>query len=180
MPPTMNRTAPWRLPAVSPRARLVLAWRAPAAVAVFLLVAAALNGCAPPTMPTQQNPSCSWEKAVPAGADRICRITFRTIKALVDAEAQGRDRTVYQLVTNRRVAKRIAAHGAVVRAQHLRQYHAVPSITLDVPIPGVIGANADIRAKKPDNSSVKLSETIYMRIRNGTAYVFDDQAGQEW
>ncbi|GAC1462598.1 MAG: hypothetical protein PVSMB7_02980 [Chloroflexota bacterium] len=144
---------------------------------IFALVGV---GCAAPGVPTAQNPTCSWEKAVPANADLVCRTTFRTLRTLVEAEVQGDNAPVYRLVDSRRVARRILAYGMVVRGQHFRQFHVVPSITLDIPVPGVIGANADIRAKTPTNGKVKLSETLYMRIRHGTAYVFDDQGGQEW
>ena len=143
------------------------------------LAAVLLGGCAT-DMPSANNPVCSWEKSVPDNGDAICRETFHTVNALVRAQVHDDTATIHRLVVTPRVGSRIINHGRSIRAQHISRYHVLPSIILDLPVKGVVGASVELRGKKLSGSTYSNTETVYMHIRNGTAYVFDDQALENW
>jgi len=67
-----------------------------------------------------------------------------------------------------------------VRSQRVGKYEAVPSIVIDLPGSGVIGANFQLAGIKPNGDKFKASESIYFHLRHGTAYVFTDQPEEAW
>jgi hypothetical protein len=139
-----------------------------------------MAGCLSVTYPTQQRPTCSWASQPPPNANTLCSTVYRTLTTLVNAELSGDDRAIRRLVTDPQVAGRVVSYGRTVLAQGRASMHAVPSFTLDTATqPGEIGANFSI-VGKTQQGQINTQETVYLRIRHGTALLVADQPGEDW
>lgn len=147
--------------------------------AALLLAGTLLSACAGTSLPTRQNPSCSWDSTVPGNASSVCSAVYRTLSLVARAEETGNRGVMKRLIANAAVRHRIMAHGRVLRAQHVRNLHVVPSITLDHIHPMTFGAgfylNGSIRGGR-----VNAPQTIELRVQGNRAVIINDQPGQEW
>jgi len=150
--------------------------RASAVVALSLLSAGCglING-----IPSQTHPSCSWTTQVPSNADSVCNTVFATLRALTEAEFRGDQRTIHRLVPKAAVAARIVDFGRRKRREGLRSLRPTPSLTLGASAHGTLGVGAQV-VGQTRGGSFRVPETVYVRVRDGTAYVVDDQPEQEW
>lgn len=150
-------------------------WRLPLLFALVFLVA----GCLGIDLPSQTNPVCSWNSQPPSNADQLCRMSYQTVDAVARAEARGDDATIRRLVARDDVALRIIKYGAQVRAKHLSGFHAVPSITLAVIRPGLVGARFYLVGK---SSAITVDNpvAVYLRIRQDRALIAYDFPRQVW
>jgi len=149
------------------------------AAAGLALIPLLLGGCALVQYPSQARPICSWASTPPRGAGALCTTTFRTLKTLASSEARGDNASIRRLVADSKVARRIIAYGATARGERAYNLHIVPSLTLDTSLPGLVGAAFDLAAQGR-LGQIHVSETVYLRIRRGTAVVVHDQPGEEW
>lgn len=145
---------------------------------VCLLALTSLAGC-DLGLPTQNNPSCSWNITPPSHSATICRIAFGTLKSIVRAEVAGDNRPIRRLVANPRVARKVIAYGDQQRLQGLKFMHVVPSLTLDITSQGLVGAGFFI-VGKTRGGRIADPQTVYMRLHGGTAQVTEDQPDQQW
>jgi hypothetical protein len=151
-----------------------------AAPSVILLFVLGLVGCGLINgLPSQSNPTCSWTSQVPRDQVSVCRSVYRTLQALTRAELRGDDHAIRRLVTNPVVANRIIAFGRQQRAAGLHDIHPSPSLTLGASVDNTLGVGAQI-VGHTSSGKFSVPETIYTRLKGGTAYVVNDQPEEEW
>jgi hypothetical protein len=145
----------------------------------LLLAGTLVSACSGTTLPTRQNPSCSWDSAVPGNAATVCSAVYRTLSSVARAEETGNRAVMNRLIVNAGVRHRIMAHGRALRAQRVRNLHVVPSITLDHIHRKTFGAgfylNGNIQGGR-----VNAPQTIELRVEGKRAVIINDQPGQEW
>ncbi len=130
-------------------------------------------------LPSQSNPTCSWTSEPPRNADAVCRTVFRTMQALTRAEAHGDDAAVRRLVPAPAVAGRIIAFGRDQRRHGLRFLRPSPSMTLGASANHTLGVGLRVVGQS-GAGKISVPESVFVRLRGGTAYVVDDQPEQEW
>lgn len=149
-------------------------------LAASLLVAGTLlSGCLGTSVPTQSNPSCSWDSSVPAHASSICTSVFHTLSSIAAALQTGNDAAIRRLVSSGSVRHKLVNYGRGLRAQGVRNLHVVPSITLDQLKRGSIGAGFYVNGNIT-GGRVNAPQTVELRLVHGRASVINDQPGQEW
>jgi hypothetical protein len=130
-------------------------------------------------LPSQANPTCSWTSEPPKDEDAVCRTVFRTLQALTRAEEHGDDATIRRLVPAATVASRIIAFGSQNRRDGLKFLYSSPSLTLGASVNHTLGVVLHVVG---ESRAGKFSdpESVFVRLRGGTAYVVADQPEQEW
>jgi hypothetical protein len=145
-----------------------------------VLVAGGMAGCGLfGTLPSQNNPTCSWTSEPPKDSAAFCQTVFRTLQALTGAELHGDDRTIHRLVTKPAVAARIILFGRQKRHDGLRFLRPSPSVTLGASVNNTTGVHLEV-VGQTGSGKVAAPETVYVRLHAGTAYVVDDQPEEEW
>lgn len=148
--------------------------------ASFLALALTLGGCGLVSgLPSQSNPTCSWTSQPPANADAVCRTVFRTMQALTKAEQHGDDAVIRRLVPEPVVAGRIIAFGRAQRRHGLRFLRPSPSMTLGASSKHTLGVGVEVVGQSAAGK-IAVPESVFVRLRGGTAYVVGDQPEQEW
>ncbi len=137
-----------------------------------------VTGCALASLPSQENPTCSWSSSPPANADALCATAFDTLTKVVHAVQKGDKATIRTIVTNPTVAARILTYSRSQRALHARSLHVVPSFTLDI-AGGLLGAGFYVLGKN-DSGNVNSPETLYLRVHGQMARIVEDQPNQDW
>lgn len=143
------------------------------------LLSVGLSGCLGISLPTQQQPICSWNNLPPKNAGALCAETFKTLRALAGTEMKGDDRVVHRLVHNQTVAQRIIKYGRDERSNGLKWIHVVPSIEIDNVRPGYVGAGFYL-VGIDGSGKINDPETLYLHVRHGSTVVVGDQPGQNW
>ncbi len=138
-----------------------------------------LSGCSIESLPSQQQPVCSWNVNPPANNLLLCARTFKTLSALVQAEVRGDDQAVQRLVVNPAVAANIIEYGRQQRSAGLIYMHVVPSLTLDITGKGAVGAGFFITGKTR-RWLISDPQTVYLQVRHGVQVVVHDQPDQQW
>lgn len=144
-----------------------------------LVAGIVLSGCVGTSIPTQRDPSCSWDSTVPANAASICTAVYDTLNSVARAEERGNTSLTAHLVSNVSTRSRILAHGRSLRAQKVQGLHVVPSITLDQISPHVVGAGFYLNGNVA-GGRVNAPLTVELRVHAGQAVIINDQPGQEW
>lgn len=144
-----------------------------------LVLSLLLSGCLGTSLPTQQNPNCSWDSTVPANSGTICVAVYRTLNGVARAEETGDRAAIHRLVANARVRGRITKHSRALRTQSVSDLHVVPSFTLDQLHAHIFGAgfylNGQVRGGR-----VNSPMTVELRVVRAQAVIVNDQPGQEW
>jgi hypothetical protein len=138
-----------------------------------------LTGCFGETLASTKNPICSWNSQVPSNAQQLCTSTYKTLNGVAQAEVKGNSGEIRRLVVRRSVAQRIARFGAKIRARRIIWMHVVPSYTLTVIHPGLIGARFYLVGQEK-NANIKSAEAIFLRVRDGKARIMYDFPEQDW
>lgn len=145
----------------------------------LILAPGFLCGCVSLSVPTQNNPSCSWTSQLPTNADAVCVSTFHTLRTVLDAAIRGDERTLRHLIPDGVIRRRIAVFGASVRHKGNISVHITPSFTLSTIGGGRLGAEFNI-VGHTHHGDVKAPQTVYLGSRGGTTIIIEDQPMQEW
>ncbi len=145
----------------------------------LLLLLPLLAGCFTGSLPSQNDPVCSWTSAVPSNANRLCGQTYRTLSTVLKASVRGNRATVHRLVPSRQIAGRIIAFGDAQRRDGIHYIRIVPSYTLETEQNGSVGASFGL-VGVTNRGSLKAPQVMYLRLSHGVQIISGDQPQQEW
>lgn len=143
------------------------------------LLVLALGGCSLAALPSQSNPTCSWESRVPDNADAVCTRTVSALQKMTAAVARGDARTIRRLVVDPVTAGKMILYSQRIRAAGARGLHVVPSIALDQEAHGRIGAGFYVLGTTR-RRRIKSQETLYFNWVRGRYVVTASDLEKDW
>jgi hypothetical protein len=144
-----------------------------------MLASSVLGGCRLASLPSQQNPTCSWESDLPSNADAVCTRTVHVLQSLATAVAHGDIATIRRYVVDRSTVARMTVYSQTVRAEHAYGIHVVPSIGLDREANGRIGAGFYVLGKTA-TQKLNSQETLYFNWVDGRWVVVNSDLDKNW
>ena len=160
--------------------RVVQVPRGSTSMAFCMFVVLSLGaGCSITSLPSQGNPTCSWESDLPPNPDAVCRRTVSALQRITRAAAEGNQAVIHRDVIDPVTARKIIAFSQKVRSERVTHLHMVPSIALNVFPGGRIGAGFYVLGTLP-RSRLNSQETLYFRWVAGRYVVTASDLDKDW
>jgi hypothetical protein len=149
-------------------------------MALCMFVVLALGaGCSITSLPSQADPTCSWESDLPPNPDAVCRRTVAALQRVTRAAAQGNAAIIHEEVIDPVTARKIIAFSHKVRAEGVKHLHIVPSIALNMLPGGRIGAGFYVLGTLPQ-ARLNSQETLYFAWVAGKYVVTASDLDKDW
>lgn len=144
-----------------------------------LCTLALAGGCSITGLPSQSNPTCSWESDLPKNPDAVCKRTVRALETVTAAVAQDEEATIHGLVIDPVTARKMISFSHKVRAEGVKHLHVVPSVALDILPNQRIGAGCYVLGTLP-HSRLNSQETLYFGWVGGRYVVTASDLDKDW